>query len=495
MDLDRSVFFQLIFCNFGLVHTNNPILPCYYSANYHGAFGDKRLSKRAHALVDRLTQNFTTSMRSLAQDHNEQIAFYRFLNNESVSEDILIKEATARCASLCQQRPHVLCVQDSSEVNLRTHRQRLNLEDKDKCGLGRLDSPCDKNIGFKLHAGLCFDATTLAPLGYSDIDMWYRPLDMPTRHQRDYNKLPIEKKESYKWIETARASKEVLKEAGSITFIEDMEADIFEQFITVPDAKTHLLVRSSYNRKTVEGKTIKALLDEAAVVATYEIELPSDHRRQRQKRTATLELRYVCCTLAGPQGNQATTGKSVRVSVVEAREINYSGKDPVYLRLLTTHVVGSAEQAMQLIDWYRCRWYIEQVFRLLKQEGFDVEASQLEQGYSIRKLCVLMLVSLLKALQLNIAYNDKEEGQAVEEVFSEQEVKFLQVLERKYTGKTKKQSNPGNPQRTKWAAWIIGRIGGWKGYESQGRPGVIALRNGLVKFNDMMHGFHLARNM
>jgi Transposase DNA-binding len=472
--------------------TNTATLPCYYTANYHGAFGDERLSKRGQALLERLAQNFTTSVRSLAADHKEQIAYYRFLNNEAVSEEILIEEATSRCAHLCQKRPHVLCVQDTSEVNLRSQRNRLKME---KGGVGRLDSPSDKNIGFKLHVAICFDPVSLAPLGYADIDMWHRPLDMPTRHERAYSNLPIEDKESYKWIRAAKLSKEVLKGTDRITFIEDMEADIFEQFLFIPDAKTHLLVRSNYNRKTVEGKTIKALLGEASLATTYEIQLPTDYRRERKKRTATLEVRFIRCTLAGPEGNAATAGKSVQVCVVEAKEINYSGSKPVYLRLLTTHSIQSAEQAMQIIDWYGCRWYVEQVFRLLKKEGFNLEDSELENGYSIRKLCVLMLVSLLKVLQMNIAYHDPGQGQPLQEVFSEEEVKCLKVLEKKYGGQTKKQSNRCNPTRTKWAAWIIGRLGGWKGYDSQGRPGVIALKKGLVKFNDMVEGFRLARDM
>ena len=76
------------------MNTSTILLPCSYTPNYQGYFGDKRLSKRGHELAERLSQNFTTSMRSLADNYREQRAYYRFLNYEFVTEDLLIEEAT-----------------------------------------------------------------------------------------------------------------------------------------------------------------------------------------------------------------------------------------------------------------------------------------------------------------------------------------------------------------------------------------------------------------
>jgi hypothetical protein len=54
--------------------------------------------------------------------------------------------------------------------------------------------------------------------------------------------LPIEEKESYKWIESSIRTKEVLEQAKEIIIVQDREGDIDVQFSLIPDSKTHLLI-------------------------------------------------------------------------------------------------------------------------------------------------------------------------------------------------------------------------------------------------------------
>jgi hypothetical protein len=49
--------------------------------------------------------------------------------------------------------------------------------------------------------------------------------------------LPIEEKESYKWIESSIRTKEVLEQAKEIIIIQDREGDIYEQFCLIPDGR------------------------------------------------------------------------------------------------------------------------------------------------------------------------------------------------------------------------------------------------------------------
>jgi transposase len=75
---------------------------------------------------------------------------------------------------------------------------------------------------------------------------------------------------------------------------------------------------------------------------------------------------------------------------VEAKEINGPKTDSVKWRLLTTIPVTNFEEAIEIVNKYRHRWYIEQVFRLLKKQGFRIEDSELTTGWAIRKLTILL---------------------------------------------------------------------------------------------------------
>ncbi|WP_079212778.1 hypothetical protein [Brucella pituitosa] len=67
--------------------------------------------------------------------------------------------------------------------------------------------------------------------------------------------------------------------------------------------------------------------------------------------------------------------KALTLTLVEAREINPpDGVTPAHWRLLTTHDVTTFAQALQITHFYREPWTIEQVFRIMKTKGFNIEA-------------------------------------------------------------------------------------------------------------------------
>jgi hypothetical protein len=467
------------------------INPNFFFPDYTGKLGDLRLERRGMELWSKLSVRPSSTVRQLAADRAEQKAYYRFLNNDRIKEDTFIEEASHRVGNLAKGR-HLLCVQDTCEINLSRHKGRLN----EKSGLG-LSDKSDTRHCFKLHPGLVLGAQDLNPLGFSHIKVFSRPEERADRNQRRYKQQPITEKESYKWIETAQESKKVLREAASVTFIEDREGDIYEQFVIVPDGKTHLLVRSRTTRNLSNGNKLYKEVDAQPVVGTYTVELPTDKRKNQFKRQAEIALRFRECEIKCP-ANLRNKGypPTIAVNCISVKEINGPTKGKtVNWKLLTTHKIENYEDALIMVEWYSARWYIEQLFRILKKQGFGIEETELESGWAIRKLVLMQMTAMLKILQMNIAYADPEGGQPIDEVFDDEEIAVLKKMNTKLQGNTKKLQNQNDPKKMKWATWIIGRLGGWKGYDSQGPPGVIVLKRGLDRLGYIIEGVNLVKDV
>jgi hypothetical protein len=450
--------------------------------DFKGSFGDKRIEKRAVQVLNKLTIGRKSSLREVTQSEAEQKSFYRLFNNESFSESGIQESIVSRCSELCIKR-HVLCIQDTTEFNLSNQRGRI----KASSGLGRTSNSCV--LGFMLHSSLVVDASIGSALGYSYIKTWERRDDMSNRHERNYPQLPIEQKESYKWIAATNQSKELLQQAASMTIIADREGDIYDLLALVDGKKVNLLIRSNFNRRIIGGIKLTDHLSSLPVLHQYSLSIRGDVRKNITKRTTTLELKWGKVSIVKPKNsidkNQAA---STEIFVLEAKEKGVA--KGIYWRLLTTHQIRSQQDALQLIEWYKQRWYIEQIHRLLKTEGFRIESSQLEQGWAIRKLTLMAMMATLRILQMMLAYEDGQE-QSIDEVFDKEEQKCLQMINHQLQGTTDKLKNPDKEDTLRWATWVIARLGGWKGYQSQRKPGPIVLQKGLAKFYQMFEGWNM----
>ena len=129
-------------------------------------------------------------IRQISRNRAEQVAYYRYLENEQVTLSELVRSLSDHCQQQVSGR-HILSISDTSEINLQAHQGRLNPK-----GLGVVGN--NKDVGFFIHPTLALDAETGFPLGLSHLQLWSRDPERPDKHQRDYAKLPIEQKESYK---------------------------------------------------------------------------------------------------------------------------------------------------------------------------------------------------------------------------------------------------------------------------------------------------------
>lgn len=415
------------------------------------------------------------------------MGYYRFLENEQVSLSELAKSLSAHCQQQVEGL-HGKAISDSSEINLQAHAGRLK-----PSGLGVVGN--NRDIGFFIHPTLILNAANGFPLGISSVQMWSRPAERLDKQTRRYKQLPIQEKESLKWLESAASSQRCLELGGAttVTYIGDREADIYEEWVTVPNHQTHVLIRACRDRLLVGTReTLFTHLSQQPCAGTYTLQVMADERKKRVAREALMAVR--CCRVQclRPRRLDGTDyPHSVVLYAVEAVEINPPpGQAPVHWRLLTTHRVVCLEQALQVIAWYGWRWRIEQLFATLKQGGLNLEATQLESGAAIQRLCVLALSAAVRVLQLTQGREDVTQSATV--VFCDAQQRCLTELAPTLNGRTPKQHNPFPPLTLAWATWLIARLGGWSGYQSQRTPGIATLFQGLRQFDSLFLGWSLA---
>jgi Transposase DDE domain len=422
-------------------------------------------------------------MRGLSDNRAEEAGYTRFFRNERVTVTEIIETAAARTAEAAAGRD-VLVIEDSSEINYESKKGR-------KRGLGRVGNGTD--VGLFVHPALVVDAHDGSVLGLAGATIWRRT----KTKQANYQAAPIESKESYRWISTAQAAKKVLIRSTSVTFVRDREADIYEAIVRVPDGEgSYVLVRVEHDRAladaAVEGERLFARIAAQAEAGRTSFELSA--RPGRPARTVELAVRFTTVTLRQPRlGADKRDPASVTVNIVEAQEIDPpSAEDAVIWRLLTTHHVSSLADALRMVELYRRRWTIEQVFRTLKSQALDVEDSLIADGDALERLAATALVAATMVMQL--VHGRDQAGQSIKaaRVFDPFEITVIKALIGKFEGKTQKQKNPHPSGCLAWAAWCIARLGGWKGYATERPPGPITFTRGLQRFQAMADGFALA---
>jgi hypothetical protein len=407
-------------------------------------------------------------LRRIAKGHRAAIVRYgRFLANAKVTVEGLVASWGEQTAAGVAGR-HVLAIQDTSEINFRTTPDRQR-------GLGEIGKGVGR--GILVHAMLALDAADESCLGLVAGEIW-------TRHGRvaaPHKKRPLSDKESRRWVTTAECAKTVLAAAETVTVIADRESDFYEEWASVPGPGFHLLTRVMQDRHLADGSSLYAVGEALANAGTAMIDLRA--RGSALARRAKLTLRFGRVTLRRSQGAAPGLPASVTLSLVEVVERRPpADTEPLHWRLLTTHDVGDATSAWRVVDWYKMRWNIEQLFRVLKKQGLRIEDSQLDSADRLLKLAAIAVKAAAITLQLTQA-RDGRNSEPASLVFADDEMAALAALDAEYKGKTTLQINPHRRRSLAWPAWIIARLGGWDGYPSSRPPGPITLKHGLDYFH------------
>ena len=303
---------------------------------------------------------------------------------------------------------------------------------------------------------LALDAATGSCLGLVGGRVWTRSGLVKVTH----NRRALADKEAERWLATAGRAKEVLAAATMVTVIADRESDLYAEWATVPAPNFHILTRVMQDRRLATGAGLYATGANFQEADTRTIVLP---RRGPHEpgRTVRLTLRFGTVVLKRPRGSARDLPPSVRLTLVEVTEHDPpAGAEPLHWRLLTTHDVTSVDAAWQIVAWYKLRWIIEQLFRILKTQGLQIEDSQIASAERLLKLATIATKAAALTLQL-VQARDGRSAEPASLAFTQEEMAALEAVNAQVEGKTGKQKNPHTRHGLAWAAWIIARLGGW----------------------------------
>lgn len=425
----------------------------------------------------------TICLRKLGKCRAGEVKLGRWLANDNVTMEELNHSICEKSRLLVKNR-HVLAIQDTTQLNYASKENRIK-------GLGPLANGTTCK-GFLLHAMLVVDASDNTCLGLGGLKSWVRPPVVKGKRQSNLRrKQLIEEKETFRWIETAEKAKKLLSECKEITFVADRESDIYEKWTRIPDSKTHVLVRANQDRCLTNGMKLTSYVSQLEESYSYEIDV-SEKAGKRMARKAKVTLRFGEIEIKSPiKGTDKNAPSALKLRIVDVKELQEtSGElEPIHWCLLTTHKIETTTQALQIVQWYCQRWHIEQFFRTLQKQGLKVESSQVETIEALMKLVTVACFAALQIMQLTLARNGKDQAATV--VFNENEQKLLLKLQKTLEGKTEKQKNPYPPGMLSWAAWIIARLGGWKGYQSESPPGPITMYDGWKRYQSIYEGWAL----
>lgn len=445
-------------------------------------FGDTRLTLRFKCICGLFEQGLSQTIPQLCLKRSQAKAVYNFFGNEQVSPQKMIHLHHAELDVPLSDGQHRRLLQLSDTVELDYTKK------KGAAQLGSLNYVHQR--GMLLHSSLLFSDSGL-PLGL----LWQ---GYTVRSDEGFGKsdqrlgLPIEQKESYRWLEHFEKGQALCQghPGLEVVYVADSEADIVELFQLRREEGMHLVVRSKHDR-LLAGKSQHLYGEVSAQAPLGRYQLKVTHPQTQQVRAATLEVRSCPVQLAQHRKVRSKPDRStVQLYAVQAREVGppEGVADPIEWVLLTTLPVTSLEQALQVIGYYVLRWLIERFHYLLKSGGAQVEGLQLETAARLQNAVTAYSIATFKAMKIRYWAEKSPQSNIYEAGVSTVEHEVLYT----YAHKAVDASivfEKGNPPSIAHYCKVLGQIGGFLPSKRQELPGFKIITRSLEKLKNLVDAY------
>lgn len=445
-------------------------------------FRDPQLGQRLRILTADLLSHPGCSLPQACRCRAALKAAYRFFAHPDTSvTHILPAFVRPSVAALARER-EILAVHDSTSFNY-SHLTKAT-------GLGYLNDSTSAK-GIHLHSSLLLDAHGNL-VGIADLQFWVR-LHFRQETAEQIRTLPIEEKESYKWLVGMRTTHNAFLAAPArpvrLIHVMDREGDIHEVFQEVRRLGDEAVIRCAQNRRVAEGPTEPTELAKQRVAAqpslgTMKLRVPL---KDGGYRTAEVEVRSMEVRLQ-PDESKHKDRHPLKLWLIEAREIATppAGEKAVQWWLWTTLASKTLKQVKRVLAIYRARWRVEDYHRVLKT-GCKVESLRLGEGESLMKAVAIQAWVATRIVSLrDEAKNDPE--QDCEVCFRAEEWKLLYAREH---GRAWREAD-GKPNLEEVVLWLA-KLGGYLGRKNDPMPGAECLGKALYALDLLMQGRELGR--
>jgi hypothetical protein len=449
---------------------------------------DERLNRRFAEVLAQLTARPTASIPAACGGRAELVAAYRFCANEKTSFEAVLQPHIDATRERMAAQPVVILPQDTTEVDVTRPEQQV-------VGAGPLDG--NSRRGALLHVMYAFtqDGT---PLGTSYAAAWVREENPVCAglSRAERAAIPIEEKESNRWVVTFQRAKEEAQRCPTTQFIcvADSEADIYEVLAeaTREPGRIHWIVRACQNRallcergESPAEKQIREYLLQQPVLFEKTIHVRGrkakvacetrGRRQPRESREATVVVRAAEVTLRPPWRPDRTL-PPITLNVVLVSEVNPPpGDEPIEWLLLTDLPIDTIEQVSQILDGYSVRWMIEVFFRVLKS-GCRVEERRFESmGRELTCLAIYLIVAWRTLYVCRMGRSCPE--MSCEAVFEPAEWRSTWKVVRR-------QDPPAAPPSLGVFVRMVAQLGGYVNRKRDDPPGPQTVWIGLQRVHD-----------
>lgn len=456
-------------------------------------FGDKRLNKRFIVMAKKFDQSPEERIPKVFVHWSEAKAVYRFFDNEHVSSEKIYEPHVQQTFSRLKDRQTVLLIQDTSFFLYSHYPKTLGLGKVGKAVGKRKDF---ENQGLIMHTAFAMDPSGL-PLGILSQKIFARSEESLKMSQLPPNvrrKLPIEYKESSKWIEPIEWISAITPDTfkGRLIHVADREADFFDFFWKANQEKAHVLIRAVHDRnvdsksrvnsQTFQNTHLFQKARQQPKLGSIQIEVQA--HAKRVARTAILSIRSGSFTLWPERHHyaaQCVPTPQVFLHFVYVLEENPpSQEEPLEWLLITDLSTEDLNSAIEKVRWYQKRFQIETFHKILKS-GFQVEHQRMSTAEKLTKYLSFMSILAWKILWMSWV-GRVEPQKSTTEILSPSECKVIQ----RYFHLPADQKLSARE-----AIRLIARLGGFLNRKGDGEPGPIVLWRGWNRLSDLSMGWNL----